>query len=299
VAQGGHVLFVATKRQAQELVSEQARGCEMPFVHRRWLGGMLTNFRTVRKGIERYKELNSLLSDEEQSTGLSKKERARLSREQQKLHKSFEGICDMERLPDVIFLIDIKREHIAFKEAARLAIPIVAVVDSNCDPDGIDYAIPGNDDAIRAIQLYLEKAAEACRIGRDLFDQRLAEEGRAQPEPAEAAPTPGAKRVVEITQPARRPARMEREAARARRELEEEEAGEPKAAGSEAQESEPQEGEAQPAETEPAETEPAEAQASDAPEAAVPESEAREPEPAGPEAEEAAKTPTPDAGSDA
>ncbi len=113
VASGGKVLFVATKRQAQDIIAEKARTCGMPFVHRRWLGGMLTNFRTIRKGIDRYKELNALLADEENSAGLSKKARSRLAREQLKLHKAFEGIADMERLPDAIFIIDVKREAIA------------------------------------------------------------------------------------------------------------------------------------------------------------------------------------------
>ena len=223
VAQGGTVLFVGTKRQAQNVVAEQARACNMPYVHRRWLGGMLTNFRTVRKGIERYKELNELLADEDKSGSLSKKERSRLSREQQKLHKAFEGIVDMERLPDAVFIMDIRKEHIALREAQRLGIPIVAVVDSNCDPDGIDYGVPGNDDAIRAIRLYCEKAGEACRAGKELFNERIVEEGRARPDEAEESPAAAGKRVVEITQPARRPARMEREAARARADLEREE----------------------------------------------------------------------------
>jgi small subunit ribosomal protein S2 len=220
VAEGGTVLFVGTKRQAQDILAEQARACGMPFVHRRWLGGMLTNFRTIRKGIERYKELNEMLGEGENAATLSKKERSRLAREQQKLHKAFEGIVDMERPPDAMFVIDIKREHIALDEAKRLGVPIVAVVDTNCDPTGIDYVIPGNDDAIRAIKLYCEKLSEACRVGRDLFDQRIVEEGRAGPEQPEEAPAVAGKRVVEITQPARRSARMEREVARARAELE-------------------------------------------------------------------------------
>jgi small subunit ribosomal protein S2 len=220
VAEGGTVLFVSTKRQAQDLVAECARECGMPFVHRRWLGGMLTNFRTIRRGIERYKELSALLGDSDNEAALSKKERSRLSREHQKLHKAFEGIVDMERLPDVMFVIDIKKEHIALSEAQRLGIPVVAIVDSNCDPNGIDYVVPGNDDAIRAIRLYCEKAAEACLTGKELFNQRIVEEGRARPSEEEEAPAPGGKRVVEITQPARRSARMEREVARARQELE-------------------------------------------------------------------------------
>lgn len=223
VANGGKVLFVSTKRQAQDVIAEQARACEMPFVHRRWLGGMLTNFRTVRKGIDRYKELIELLGDEENAANLSKKERSRLIREHLKLHKAFEGIADMTSLPDALFVIDIRKEAIALKEAQRLGIPVVAVVDSNCDPDGIDYSVPGNDDAIRAIRLYCEKVAEACRQGAELFNQRIVEEGKAQ-EAGEAEEVPQlGKRVVEITQPVRRPARMERMAeARVREEAVEE-----------------------------------------------------------------------------
>jgi small subunit ribosomal protein S2 len=219
VANGGSVLFVGTKRQAQEIVAEQARACGMPFVHRRWLGGMLTNFRTIRRGIDRYKELTELLADEENAAGLSKKERSRLTREQLKLHKAFEGIVDMDRPPDCMFVVDIRREHIALKEAQRLAIPIVAVVDSNCDPDGIDYSVPGNDDAMRAIKLYCEKVGEACRVGKELHNQRIVEEGRAETEVSEAESPQVGKRVVEITQPVRRPARLEREAQRQKEEL--------------------------------------------------------------------------------
>jgi small subunit ribosomal protein S2 len=245
VASGGTVLFVGTKRQAQEIIAEQARACEMPFIHRRWLGGMLTNFRTIRRGIDRYKELNELLGDEENAAGLSKKERSRRTREQLKLHKAFEGIVDMERPPDCIFLVDIRKEHIALKEAQRLGIPIVAVVDSNCDPDGIDYSVPGNDDAIRAIRLYCEKVAEACRIGKELHNQRIVEEGRAEGEPGEAEAPQVGKRVVEITQPVRRPARLEREAQRQREELEAAERAE--AAAREAQAGEPAAQEGEPA----------------------------------------------------
>ena len=253
VAEGGAVLFVSTKRQAQEQVAEQARACEMPFVHRRWLGGMLTNFRTIRKGVERYKELGVMLEDEENSAALSKKERSRLNREFQKLHKAFEGIVDMERLPDALFIIDIRKEHIALKEAQRLGIPVVAVVDSNCDPDGIDFVVPGNDDAIRAIRLYCEKAAEAVRAGQELFQQRVVDERKELPAEEEQAPAAAGKRVVEITQPARRSARMEREVARARAELEVEKAAAAEAATRD--------------EAPSAEAEPAEQAAPDAPEA--------------------------------
>ncbi len=220
VARGGRMLFVATKRQAQDQIAEAAQSCGMPFVHRRWLGGMMTNFRTIRRGVERYKELNEIFVDPERSAHLSKKELSRLSREQLKLHKAFEGIVDMEKLPDAMLVVDIKREAIAVLEARRLGIPLIAVVDSNCDPTGIDFAIPGNDDAIRAIRLYTGAFADACRMGAELFQARVVEQDRAKPvERAEERPAPG-KRVVEITQPARRSARMERMAQQARTEVE-------------------------------------------------------------------------------
>ncbi len=222
VANGSKILFVGTKRQVQDVLSEQARACSMPYVHRRWLGGMLTNFRTVRKGVDRYKELIELLGDEENAAGLTKKERSRLSREHIKLEKAFEGIVDMDRLPDVAFIIDIKKEAIALQEARRLGVAVVAIVDSNCDPDGVDYAVPGNDDAIRAVRLYCEKIAEACLTGAELFNQRVVEEGRAEVQAAEAEAPQVGKRVVDITQPARRPARMERMAEQRAKEEQEE-----------------------------------------------------------------------------
>ena len=210
VASGGKVLFVGTKRQAQDVVAEHAARVSMPYVHRRWLGGMLTNFRTIRKGVERYQELQGLLGDEENVAGLSKKERSRRTREFNKLHTAFEGISAMERLPEAIFILDIRKEDIAVREAQRLGIPIVAIVDSNCDPDNIDYPVPGNDDAIRAISLYCSKVAEACQQGADLFNERIVEEGKATQEVEPVDVPQLGKRVIEIAQPARRPARLER-----------------------------------------------------------------------------------------
>ena len=209
VANGGKVLFVGTKRQAQDIVAGCAQAANMPFVHRRWLGGMLTNFRTIRRGVERYKELSETFADEESVAAISKKERSRLNRQHSKMHKAFEGIADMERLPDAVLIIDVRKEEIALAESRRLGIPVVAIVDSNCDPDGIDYPVPGNDDAIRAIRLYCVKVAEACLEGAQAFNERVQEEGRATAE-EEATEVRSGKRVVEITQPARRPARLER-----------------------------------------------------------------------------------------
>jgi small subunit ribosomal protein S2 len=212
VAHGGKLLFVGTKRQAQDLVAQAAISCGMPYVNRRWLGGMLTNFRTIRRSVERFKELTELLGDEDKSRAISKKERSGLSRECEKLKFAFEGIANMERLPDAMFVIDIRNEAIAISEARRLGIPTVAIVDSNCDPFEIDYPVPGNDDAVRAIQLYCDKISEAVRVGAQLFSDRIEKEGRArQYEEEQQTPQAGAgKRVVEITQPARRPARLER-----------------------------------------------------------------------------------------
>ena len=211
VANGGDVLFVGTKRQAQDAISEAATAAGMPFVHRRWLGGMMTNFRTIRRGVERYKELRELLGNPESEATVSKKERSRLSRELSKLTIAFEGIADMERLPGAMFIIDIRKEAIALSEASRLGIPVIGIVDSNCDPDGIDFPIPGNDDALRALRLYCLKVAAACLEGAELRNARIQEEDRAeaeaQDESAQAGP---GRRVVEITQPARRPARLER-----------------------------------------------------------------------------------------
>jgi small subunit ribosomal protein S2 len=237
VASGGRILFVGTKRQAQEIVAETARQARMPYVHRRWLGGMLTNFRTIRKGVDRYKQLTEVLEDPQRVNQLNKKERSRLVREHFKLHKAFEGITDMDRLPDAVLLIDIRCEAIALQEAQRLGIPVIAIVDSNCNPDGIDYAIPGNDDAQRAILLYCRKIAEACQLGAEAFQERIVEEEGEEVggEAVERRPVLG-KRVVEITQPARRPARMERMALERRAEAtqEEERAPAPAAEGVEA-----------------------------------------------------------------
>lgn len=161
----GSILFVSTKRQASKLVREHAERCGTPYVNHRWLGGMLTNFKTVRKSVSRLKEL-----DELRTTGgyqrLGKKEALRLERERLKLDRSLAGIRDMNSLPDALFVIDVDHEYIAVKEANKLGIPVVAVVDSNSSPDGIEYVIPGNDDAIRAIRLYLAGAADAIIEGR-------------------------------------------------------------------------------------------------------------------------------------
>jgi len=165
VASGGRVLFVATKRQAQAPVRLEAERCGQFYVNNRWLGGMLTNFRTVRRSIERFKDMLALLDDEEKANELPKKELSALNREVTKYRKSLDGIREMTRLPDAMFVIDLNKEHIAVNEARRLGIPIIAIVDTNADPDLITYPIPGNDDAIRAIRIILQKLVDAIVTG--------------------------------------------------------------------------------------------------------------------------------------
>lgn len=159
-ANGGTILFVGTKRSAREAIGEQAARCGMPFVNYRWLGGMMTNFRTVKQSVRRLKSLQTM-SQDGSFERLTKREALDLQREMEKLERSLGGIQNMERLPDVLFVIDVDHEKIAISEARKLGIPVVAVVDTNSSPEGVDYVIPGNDDAIRAIQLYVTAAADA------------------------------------------------------------------------------------------------------------------------------------------
>ncbi len=165
-ANGGSILFVGTKRAAREAVQEQAERCGMPYVTNRWLGGTLTNFKTVKLSIKRLKELEAMQSDGTLGQRFNKKEALMRSRELEKLNASLGGIKDMDGLPDALFIIDVGHEEIAVKEAVKLGIPVVAVVDSNNSPNGVDYMIPGNDDAIRAIQIYGGSAADAILEGR-------------------------------------------------------------------------------------------------------------------------------------
>ena len=167
-AQGKNVLFVGTKRQAQEAIAEEANRCQMYYVNQRWLGGLLTNMLTVQKSIKRLKELEGMASVEGGYAGRPKKEVIRLERERKHLDTNLAGIKDMPGLPDVLFVIDSNKEAIAVKEARRLGIPVVAIVDTNCDPDEVDWVIPGNDDALRAIRLFASKIADAVVEGRAL-----------------------------------------------------------------------------------------------------------------------------------
>ena len=159
-SQGGKILFVGTKRPARELVREHAQRCGMPYVDHRWLGGMLTNFRTVKHSIARLKDLETQ-SQDGTFEKVTKREALSLTREMEKLNRSLSGIKNMERLPDAMFVIDVGYEHIAVAEAKKLGIPVVGVVDTNCSPRQVDYVIPGNDDAIRAIELYVQGVADA------------------------------------------------------------------------------------------------------------------------------------------
>ena len=165
-ASGGTILFVGTKRAAQECISAEAQRCAMPYVNRRWLGGMLTNYRTVKQSIKRLKDLEALI-EEGGLDRVSKKEGLSLQRELAKLERGLGGIKNMDGIPDVLFIIDVGYEKIAVSEAVTLGIPVVAVVDTNNPPDGVDYIIPGNDDAIRSIELYVSGAATAILEGRE------------------------------------------------------------------------------------------------------------------------------------
>ncbi len=170
-AQGKTVLFVGTKRQAQEAVAEEALRCSQFYVNQRWLGGLLTNMLTVQKSIKRLKELDALATDGAYA-GRAKKEVGRLERERKHLQQNLAGIKEMNGLPDVLFVVDSNKEAIAVKEARKLGIPVVAVVDTNCDPDEVDHVIPGNDDALRAIRLFTTKVADAVIEGRALATEQ-------------------------------------------------------------------------------------------------------------------------------
>lgn len=172
VAQGGQILFVGTKKQAQEVIREEAERCGMFYVNNRWPGGMLTNFQTIRRSIERLKKLDEMLENPTLTGALTKKELLGLRRERDKLMAALGGIRNMRKLPDALFVIDTKKEEIAVREANKLGIPVVAPVDTNCDPDLISHKIPGNDDAIRAIRLFTNVIAEAVLEGKALYEER-------------------------------------------------------------------------------------------------------------------------------
>jgi len=165
VAHGGTVMFIGTKKQAQEAIAEQATRVGMPYVNHRWLGGMLTNFSTVYKRIQRLRELEEVDFDDVASSGMTKKELLVMRREKEKLERTLGGIRDMSRVPSAVWIVDTKKEHIAVGEARKLRIPVVAILDTNCDPDEVDYKIPGNDDAIRSVALLTRVVADAVADG--------------------------------------------------------------------------------------------------------------------------------------
>jgi small subunit ribosomal protein S2 len=188
---GKTVLFVGTKRQAQDAVREEAERSEQFYVNQRWLGGLLTNFQTVQKSIKRLKDLEAMQTDGRYER-LTKKERLKLDREREGLNKNLSGIKGMSRLPDAVFIIDVKKEEIAVAEANRLGIPIVAVVDTNCSPEGIDYVIPGNDDALRAVRLFASRMADAILEGQQIITEGgvATEAATAEGAPATGPETP-------------------------------------------------------------------------------------------------------------
>src|SRR5678815_4817596 len=159
-ADGKTVLFVGTKRQAQDVIAEEATRCGMYYVNQRWLGGLLTNFSTIQRSLGRLRDLEAMVTDGRYDT-ITKKEIARNEKEKRKLLKNLEGIRNMSRLPDAIFVVDTRKEKIAVDEARKLKIPVIGIVDTNCDPDEVDYVIPGNDDALRSIRLFASKIADA------------------------------------------------------------------------------------------------------------------------------------------
>ena len=174
-SEGKTLLFVGTKRQAQDAVAEEAQRCGMFFVNQRWLGGLLTNFMTIQRSLARLRELEAMATDGRYET-LSKKEIAGIEKEKKKLQKNLDGIRGMSRLPDAVFVIDTRKEKIAVDEARKLKIPVIGVVDTNCDPDEVDYVIPGNDDALRAIRLFASRVADAVLGGRGVREAQQAEE---------------------------------------------------------------------------------------------------------------------------
>ncbi len=184
VANGGTVLFVGTKKQAQESIIEEASRCGMPYVNHRWLGGMLTNYRTIKQGIDKLKKLDAMFEDGSIER-FKKKEILKMDRLRQKLERNLGGIKDMDGLPSVVYVVDAKQEDIAVKEARKLGIPVVALVDTNCDPDGIDYIIPSNDDAIRAIRLLTSRIADAVLEGLEKYKERVQAESDKEAEEAQ------------------------------------------------------------------------------------------------------------------
>ena len=193
VAEGGEVLLVGTKKQAQETILEEAKRCGMPFVNQRWLGGMLTNYETIHKSLDRLEELNRMINDGTVEQ-LTKKEASRIRKHRDKLEKNLGGIKHMNGLPGAVFVTDTRKEKIAVLEANKLGVPVIAIVDTNCDPDQIDYVIPGNDDAIRAVRLMTSRIADSVIEGKQIagegeLEETATESGESET-PSAAAETP-------------------------------------------------------------------------------------------------------------
>ena len=204
VADGGTILFVGSKRAARQAISEEAKRCGMPFVSYRWLGGMLTNFKTIRQSVKRLRDLEEITADGG-SADFTKKEILGMSRELEKLERTLGGIKDMDSLPDAVYIVDVGHEEIAIKESAKLGIPVIAVVDTNCSPDSVDYIIPGNDDAMRAIQLYSHGIAEAVLAGKASIPEvptgddefvELDSEGKPKAQTAKSGPSTTTKKAA-------------------------------------------------------------------------------------------------------
>ena len=191
-AEGKTILFVGTKRQAQDVVAEEAARCGMFYVNERWLGGLLTNFSTIQRSIARLRDLEAMATDGRYDF-MPKKEIARAEKEKRKLQKNLDGIRHMGRLPDALFVVDTRKEQIAVDEARKLKIPVIGVVDTNCDPDQVDFVIPGNDDALRSIRLFAARVADAVLDGRTERESQMAEQAQAD---AEAAAAEEANRTV-------------------------------------------------------------------------------------------------------
>ena len=201
-ADGKSILFVGTKRQAQDVVAEEATRCGMYYVNERWLGGLLTNFTTIQRSLNRLRDLEAMSTDGRYET-MPKKEVAKAEKEKRKLLKNLEGIRHMGRLPDALFVVDTRKEQIAVDEARKLKIPLIGLVDTNCDPDQIDYVIPGNDDALRSVKLFVSRIADAVIDGRGQRESAMAEQVTSEAEAAAAREASRTVRPADINKPQR------------------------------------------------------------------------------------------------
>ncbi len=201
-AEGKTILFVGTKRQAQDVVAEEAARCGMFYVNERWLGGLLTNFTTIQRSIARLRDLEAMATDGRYEF-MPKKEIARAEKEKRKLQKNLDGIRHMGRLPDALFVVDTRKEQIAVDEARKLKIPVIGVVDTNCDPDQVDFVIPGNDDALRSIRLFASRVADAVLDGRTERESQMAEQAQADAEAAAAEEASRTVRPANVRKPQR------------------------------------------------------------------------------------------------